>query len=79
MRAYYNMLSLDLFGVAFQEDDPKVNSVILRGAEAVEYIKSELLAIEPLVREDTGPGRLPNKLMGFAGGLQCNPRRRRYL
>lgn len=58
MRAYYNLLSLDLFGVAFLKDDPKVNSVILRGNDAVEYIKSELLAIEPLVREDTGPGRI---------------------
>ncbi|MGN6435614.1 MAG: RagB/SusD family nutrient uptake outer membrane protein [Agriterribacter sp.] len=58
MRAYYNLLSLDLFGVAFKKDDPKVNSVILRGNDAVEYIKSELLAIEPLVRDDTGPGRI---------------------
>lgn len=58
MRAYYNLLSLDLFGVAFLKDDPKVNSVILRGNDAVEYIKSELLAIEPLVRDDTGPGRI---------------------
>ncbi|HTN08376.1 RagB/SusD family nutrient uptake outer membrane protein [Agriterribacter sp.] len=58
MRAYYNLLSLDLFGVTFVKDDPKINSVILRGNDAVEYIKSELLAIEPLVREDTGPGRI---------------------
>lgn len=58
MRAYYNLLSLDLFGVAFQKDDPKVNSVILRGNDAVEYIKSELLAIEPTLRDDTGPGRI---------------------
>lgn len=58
MRAYYNLLSLDLFGIAFQKDDPKINSVILRGEDAVEYIKSELLDIEPVLREDTGPGRL---------------------
>lgn len=58
MRAYYNLLSLDLFGIAFQKDDPKINSVILRGNEAVEYIKSELLEIEPILRDDTGPGRL---------------------
>lgn len=64
MRAYYNLLSLDLFGVAFLKDDPKVNSVILRGNDAVEYIKSELLAIEPLVREDTGPVELPNRPFG---------------
>ncbi len=58
MRAYYNLLSLDLFGVAFKKDDPKVNSEILKGADAVEYIKSELLDIEPIVRDDTGPGRI---------------------
>lgn len=58
MRAYYNLLSLDLFGIAFQKEDPKVNSVILRGNDAVEYIKSELLAVEPLLRDDTGPGRI---------------------
>lgn len=58
MRAYYNLLSLDLFGIAFVKDDPKVNSVILRGNDAIEYIKSELLAIEPLVKDDTGPGRI---------------------
>ncbi len=58
MRAYYNLLCLDLFGIAFQKDDPKTNSVILRGNDAIEYIKSELLAIEPIVRDDTGPGRI---------------------
>lgn len=58
MRAYYNLLSLDLFGIAFVKDDPKVSSVILRGNDAVEYIKSELLAVEPLLGDDTGPGRI---------------------
>src|SRR5690606_15939190 len=58
MRAYYNLLCLDLFGIAFQKDDPQTNSVILRGNDAIEYIKSELLAIEPIVRDDTGPGRI---------------------
>ncbi|MBX3241503.1 MAG: RagB/SusD family nutrient uptake outer membrane protein [Chitinophagaceae bacterium] len=58
MRAYYNLLCLDLFGIAFEKDDPQLNSVILRGTDAVEYIKSELLAIEPLLRDDTGPGRI---------------------
>ncbi len=57
MRAYYNLLCLDLFGIAFQKEDPLENSVILRGNDAVEYIKSELLAVEPVLGEDTGPGR----------------------
>jgi hypothetical protein len=58
MRAYYNLLCLDLFGIAFQKDDLKINSTVLRGDDAIEYIKSELLAIEPIVRDDTGPGRI---------------------
>ena len=58
MRAYYNMLLLDLYGVVFVKDDASETSKILRGNEAVEYIKSELLAIEPIVEATTGPGRI---------------------
>lgn len=60
MRAYYSMLTLDLFGVVFVKDDPGSPSKIIRGDEAVKYIESELLAIEPLVQSKTavGPGRL---------------------
>ena len=43
MRAYYNLLCLDLFGIAFIKDDLNNNSTILRGNDAIEYIKSELL------------------------------------
>jgi hypothetical protein len=58
MRAYYNMLLLDLYGLVFVKDDASETSKILRGNEAVEYIKSELLAIEPIVEATTGPGRI---------------------
>lgn len=60
MRAYYNMVMLDLFGIAFLKEDAGTTSVILRGDEAVKYIESELLAIEPLVQPKgtVGPGRL---------------------
>lgn len=60
MRAYYSMLTLDLFGVVFVKDNPGSPSKIIRGDEAVKYIESELLAIEPLVQPKTavGPGRL---------------------
>jgi hypothetical protein len=58
MRAFYNMLSLDLFGIAFQKEDPAATSTILRGEEAINYIKSELLAVEPKLDNTTGPGRL---------------------
>lgn len=58
MRAYYSLLTLDLFGLIFVKDDPGTASTILRGEQAVEYIKSELLAVEPTLETTTGPGRL---------------------
>ncbi|GAB3888608.1 RagB/SusD family nutrient uptake outer membrane protein [Spirosoma agri] len=58
MRAYYSMLTLDLFGVVFVKDDVGATSTILRGDQAVEYIKSELLAVEPNLETTVGPGRL---------------------
>lgn len=58
MRAYYSMLTLDLFGLVFVKDDIGENSTILRGDKAVEYIKSELLAVEPNLETSVGPGRL---------------------
>ncbi len=58
MRAYYNMLLLDLFGVAFKKDDPQGVSEVLRGEEALDYLKSEFLAAEPDLLTTVGPGRL---------------------
>lgn len=58
MRAYYSMLTLDLFGLVFVKNDIGENSTILRGEQAVEYIKSELLAVEPNLETNVGPGRL---------------------
>lgn len=58
MRAYYSLLTLDLFGLVFKKDDPGETSIILRGEEAIDYIESELLAIEPQLETTTGPGRL---------------------
>lgn len=46
MRAYYCMLTLDLFGLVFVKDDPDGLSTIVRGNEAFEYIKNEFLAAE---------------------------------
>ena len=66
MRAYYNMLLLDLFGIVFVKDNPQSNSEILRGEPALEYIKSELLAVEPDLLTTVGPGRLTK---GAAWGL----------
>jgi len=58
MRAYYNLLTLDLFGVVFIKEDPQDISKVVRGNDAVEYIKSELLAAEPVLDNTTGPGRV---------------------
>jgi len=58
MRAYYSMLTLDLFGIVFVKEDPVGTSEIIRGQAAVEYIESELLAAEPLLDNTTGPGRI---------------------
>jgi hypothetical protein len=58
MRAYYGMLTLDLFGLVFVKEDPLALSVILRGKEAVEYIKAELLAAEPNLESNVTHGRI---------------------
>lgn len=58
MRAYYNLMALDLFGISFKKEDPDGTSEILRGDDAINYIKSELLAVEPLLDNANGPGRM---------------------
>ncbi|WP_319228484.1 RagB/SusD family nutrient uptake outer membrane protein [Draconibacterium orientale] len=58
MRAYYNMMMLDLWGVAFQKEDPNALSVVLRGEDAVDYIRSEFEAVIGDLKTDVGPGRL---------------------
>ena len=73
MKAYYNMLTLDLFGVVFIKDDPETVSQIVRGDAAVEHIKSELLAVEPLVETTTGPGRVTRgAVWGMLARLHLN-------
>src|SRR5690606_34984834 len=58
LRAYYWLLSLDLFGLVFVKDDLSQTSTILRGNDAVEFIRTELLAALEGVSTTTGPGRL---------------------
>jgi len=73
MRAFYSLLSLDLFGLVFVKEDPNETSVILRGSDAVEYIKSELLAIENTVVNDVGPGRITQAAVwGLLSRLHLN-------
>ncbi|MEO6548579.1 MAG: RagB/SusD family nutrient uptake outer membrane protein [Ferruginibacter sp.] len=73
MRAYYSMLTLDLFGVIFVKEDLGQTSKILRGEEAIAYIKSDLLSIEPLLDNTTGPGRLTKAgVWGLLARLHLN-------
>ncbi|MEI7584731.1 RagB/SusD family nutrient uptake outer membrane protein [Runella sp.] len=66
IRAYYNLMLLDLFGLVFAKDDAQAISEILRGEQAVEYLKAELLAVEPDLLTTVGPGRFTK---GVAWGL----------
>lgn len=73
MRAFYNWMSLDLFGIAFVKDDPGAISKIIRGTEAVDYIKKELSETEPLLDNSTGPGRITkNGVLGLLARLHLN-------
>lgn len=73
MRAYLSMLTLDLFGLVFIKDDPSAISRVVRGEEAIEYIKSELLAIEPVLDNTTGPGRVTKgTVWGLLARLHVN-------
>jgi starch-binding outer membrane protein, SusD/RagB family len=60
MRAFYNMMILDLYGIVFKKEDPGQVSEILRGPEAVEYLISELQKAEPNLQNKVavGTGRL---------------------
>lgn len=58
MRAFFNMLNLDLFGIVFVKEDVGETSKIIRGEEAFQYVKNELLAVEPNLENTAGPGRL---------------------
>ncbi len=73
MRAYYSMLTLDLYGLVFVKEDASETSKILRGEDAIAYIKSELLAVEPLLDNTTGPGRLTKAaVQGLLARLYLN-------
>lgn len=60
MRALYNSILLDAYGLVFVKDKIEDQSVILRGSEAVDYLISELTAVEGdlATASSIGPGRL---------------------
>jgi len=66
MRAYYNMVMLDLFGVVFLKESPQAISDVLRDEAALNYLKAELMAVEPDLLTTVGPGRMTK---GAAWGL----------
>ncbi len=73
MRAYYNMLNLDLFGIVFVKEDVGETSKIIRGEEAFQYVKNELLAVEPNLDNTVGPGRLTKSAVwGLLARLYLN-------
>lgn len=73
MRAYYSLLTLDLFGVVFIKETPSGISTVVRGDEAIEYIKTELLASETDLDNTTGPGRITKAgVWGLLARLHLN-------
>src|SRR5690606_23799479 len=64
---------LDLFGLVFVKEDPNELSTILRGNDAVEYIKGELMEVENLVSTTSGPGRISQgAVQGLLARLHLN-------
>jgi len=73
LRAYYNMLMLDYWGIAFKKDAASEQSVILRKADAVNYIESEFLAVVNQLDNTKGPGRISQaSVNGFLAQLYLN-------
>lgn len=73
MYAYYNMVALDLWGIAFKKDDLGSASIIIRGDEAVEYIKNQFLEAEPNLSTTVGAGRITKAgVWGLLARLHLN-------
>lgn len=73
MYAYYNMVALDLWGIAFKKDDLGAASIIIRGEEAVEYIKNQFLEAEPNLTTTVGAGRITKAgVWGLLARLHLN-------
>lgn len=73
MYAYYNMVALDLWGIAFKKDDLGAASIIIRGNEAVEYIKNQFLEAEPSLSTTVGAGRITKAgVWGLLARLHLN-------
>jgi len=73
MRAYYNLILLDLFGLIFVKNDLGEISTIMRGPDAVNFLRDEFLAVEPDLVTNVGPGRLTKTgVWGLLARLHLN-------
>lgn len=73
LRAYYNMILLDMYGLSFIKEDPNEVSKIIRGNEAVEYIRTELESAQNDASTTTGPGRITQgAVWGLLARLHLN-------
>ncbi|MES2519581.1 MAG: RagB/SusD family nutrient uptake outer membrane protein [Bacteroidota bacterium] len=73
MRAYYSLLTLDMFGIVLVKEDIGETSKIIRGEDAYQYVKNELLAVEPNLDNAVGPGRLSKPaIWGLLARLYLN-------
>lgn len=73
LRAYLNMLMLDSWGLAFEKESTDETSRILRGQEAIDYIRSELESVVDVINTDKGPGRLTQgAVWGLLARLHLN-------
>jgi len=73
LKAYYSMLSLDLFGLVFVKEDPNQISKIIRGEEAFKYIEGEFLYAENIVPSTLSKGRLSKEaIQGLLARLYLN-------
>jgi starch-binding outer membrane protein, SusD/RagB family len=73
MRAYYNLILLDLFGLGFIKNDLGEISTIMRGTEATNFLRDEFLAVEPDLATTVGPGRLSKAgVWGLLARLHLN-------
>lgn len=73
MRAYYNLILLDLFGLVFIKNDLGEISTIMRGTEATNFLRDEFVAVEPDLLTTVGPGRLSKAgVWGLLARLHLN-------
>lgn len=73
LRAYLNLLMLDSWGVVFRKESSNEISEVLRGQEAVDYLREELLSVVDVINTDRHPGRMSQAAVwGLLARLHLN-------